>query len=195
MIAGLRGVVEARLGDSVLLAVGGVVFRVFVPARALGQLHVGEPAALYTHLDLHEDTVALYGFTTEADRHMFEQLIGVSGVGPRLALRLLSALSADDLARAVADENTGALALVPGVGKRIAGRLVLELKGKLASPAGAAPAPASLDGQVVAALVAMGFSATEAQAALREVAPPREMAIEEALRACLVALGRRGRGG
>lgn len=195
MIAGLRGVVEAHLGDGVLLAVGGVIFRVFVPARSLGQLPVGAPAVLHTHLDLREDGVALYGFTSEADRHTFEQLIGVSGVGPRLALRLLSALTPDDLARAVAANDPAMLALVPGVGKRIASRLVLELKGKVEGTSEATPAPRSLDGQVVAALIAMGFGPAEAQAAVREVAPSPETPIEEALRACLAALDRRGRQG
>src|SRR6267154_6719476 len=134
MIASIHGVLEARRADSAIIRVGGFSLRVFAPSSTLSRL--GDPGAevsLYTHFHVREDGMALYGFSSEEDRDAFERLIAVSGVGPKLALALLSMMDAQTFYKAIADEDQQRLALTPGVGKRLAARLVLELKGKLPS--------------------------------------------------------------
>src|SRR5947209_12998394 len=134
MIASIHGTVEGRRADAVIVRVGGFSLRIFAPSSTLSR--VGEPGAevsLYTHFHVREDGMALYGFSSEEDRDAFEQLIAVSGVGPKMALALLSMMDAQTFYQAIADEDQQRLALTPGVGKKLAARLVLELKGKLPS--------------------------------------------------------------
>src|SRR5712691_5699606 len=134
MIASIQGVLEARRAGYVIIRTGGFGIRIFAPATQLS--HVGElgsEVSLYTHFHVSEDGMALYGFSSEEDRDAFEQLIGISGVGPKLALALLSMMDAQTFYQAIADEDQQRLALTPGVGKKLAARLVLELKGKLPS--------------------------------------------------------------
>ena len=184
MIASIHGVLEARRADHAIVRVGGFSLRIFAPASTLGQL--GEPGSevtLHTHFQVREDGMALYGFTAEAERDAFEQLLGISGVGPKVALALLANMDAQTLYRAIADEDLQRLSLAPGVGKKLAGRLVLELKGKLPSLAGVGPGlPASggsLQAEVLEALIGLGYSTAEAQAALRKIPQDRPMTLEE----------------
>jgi Holliday junction DNA helicase RuvA len=191
MIACLRGVVEESGADWLLVFVGGVGLRVQVPAstaEALGR-H-GENVVLHTHLHVRDDAVALYGFATAEDLRLFEMLISVSGVGPRGALSLLSALGAEALSDAVAAGDAPRLQQVPGVGQKVAARLVLELKGKLAGRAVASVA-VGRDDEVVAALVGLGYTQAEAQAAAASVPSDGSLGVEERLRHALAYFGRR----
>ena len=190
-IACLRGVVEESGADWLVVFVGGVGLRVQVPAstaEALGRR--GENVVLHTHLHLREDAVALFGFATGEDLRLFEMLISVSGVGPRGALSLLSALGAEGLSDAVAAGDAPRLQQVPGVGQKMAARLVLELKGKLVGRA-AASVPMGRDDEVVAALVGLGYTQAEAQAAAASVPSDGSLSVEERLRSALAYFGRR----
>jgi Holliday junction DNA helicase RuvA len=137
---------------------------------------------------MREDGVALYGFLTETDRNAFEQLIGVSGVGPKVALALLSVMDAATLFKAVADEDQQRLGLAPGVGKRLAARLILELKGKLPSlstlggsspTAGGSPQTAPIQAEVLEALIGLGYSNSEAQAAITKIPQDQGLTLEQ----------------
>jgi Holliday junction DNA helicase RuvA len=190
-IARLRGVVEESGADWLLVFVGGVGLRVQVPAstaEALGRQ--GENVVLHTHLHVRDDAVALYGFASAEDLRLFEMLISVSGVGPRGALSLLSALGADGLSDAVSAGDALRLQQVPGVGQKMAARLVLELKGKLAGRAVAA-VPTGRDDEVVAALVGLGYTQAEAQAAAAGAPSDGSLNVEERLRHALAYFGRR----
>ncbi len=135
MIGSLRGtVLESTLGGEVLIEVGGVGYRVLTPAAAAGALGSGTPALLFTHLHVRDDALLLYGFCTRAERDTFEILIQATGVGPKLALAMLSVHSPVALQRAVLDDDLDALMLVPGVGKRTAQRLMIELRSRLEVP-------------------------------------------------------------
>jgi Holliday junction DNA helicase RuvA len=171
--------------------VGGVGLRVQVPActaEALGR--PGENVVLHTHLHVRDDAVTLYGFATGEDLRLFEMLIGVSGVGPRGALSLLSALGAEVLSDAVSAGDVPRLQQVPGIGQKMAARLVLELKGKLAGRAVTSVA-AGRDDEVVAALVGLGYTQAEAQAAAASVPSDGSLSVEERLRQALAYFGRR----
>lgn len=182
MIAGLRGVLEARTAEYVVVAVGGLSFKVFAPTSALARLgNVGDEVRLYTHLHAREDNLALYGFASEADLRMFELLLTVSGVGPRAAVNILSAVPLDTLRAAIASENADLLMRIPGIGRKMAGRLILELKGKVDAsglPAGVAALSVE-DAEVVAALTSLGYSAGEAQAAVRALPTEPGLSLEE----------------
>ncbi len=133
MIAGLRGRLEGKVPDALLIDVGGVIYRVGTSATTLRDIgDVGDDVKLKTHLFVREDQLTLYGFATDDELRLFETLIGVSGVGPRLACAILSHMETERLHEAIAAENADYLATVPGVGKKTAARLILELRGKLA---------------------------------------------------------------
>jgi len=151
--------------------------------------------SLYTHFHVREDGMALYGFSGEEERNAFEQLIAISGVGPKVALALLSVMDARTLFKAIADEDQQKLALAPGVGKRLAARLVLELKGKLpslAALAGGASGYASgkTQSEVLEALVGLGYSAAEAQAALAKIPQDQSMTLEQQITYALRSFAR-----
>src|SRR6266705_3275350 len=134
MIASIHGILEACKADQAIIRVGGFSVRVYAPSSTLHRLHeTGMEVTLYTHFHVREDGMALYGFSSEEDRDAFEQLIAISGVGPKMALALLSMMDAQTFYQAIADEDQQRLALTPGVGEKLAARLVLELKGKLPS--------------------------------------------------------------
>src|SRR3712207_4602321 len=154
MIASLAGTVVAIEPGVAVLEVGGLGLRVLVPASTAAHLPpVGERTKLFTHLLVREDALTLYGFATAAELELFEQLLGVRGLGPAKALALLSGSSVEALRAAIAGENTGALTRIPGIGRRLAAQLVLDLRDKL----GPVAAEAGLDGEVLAWLTAMGF--------------------------------------
>jgi Holliday junction DNA helicase RuvA len=191
MIARLRGKLEAQGEGYVIVHVGGIGFRVGVPTSLLDQLgDVGSPMELFTHLHVRENELALYGCATEDELALFEQLLTVSGIGPKAALGILSALSPDTLRLAIAQGQVDVLTQVPGIGKKTAQRLVLDLKGKLDLAALLAEAPTltPADAEVIAALTGLGYSVAEAQAALRSL-PDREMDLEEKIRLALRYFG------
>jgi len=150
---------------------------------------------LHTHFQVREDGMALYGFSGEEDRDAFEKLISISGVGPKIGLALLSAMDARTLFKAIADEDQQRLSMVSGVGKRLAAKLVLELKGKLPSllalgGASALSASGSIQAEVLEALMGLGFSAAEAQAALLKLPQDRPMTLEEQITFALRSFAR-----
>jgi holliday junction DNA helicase RuvA len=185
MIASIHGTLEARRAGQAIVRVGGFSLRIFAPALTLSKLgEVGSEVTLYTHFQVREDGMALYGFAAESERDAFEQLITVTGVGPKVAIALLSTMDAQTLYKAVADEDLQRLSLAPGVGKKVASRLVLELKGKLPSSvsvggAGGASGGGGLQAEVLEALIGLGYSTAEAQAALRKIPQDQPMTLEE----------------
>jgi len=192
VIAFVRGTIESRDGTGVVVAVGGVGVRVETPASTLGQIGgPGETVTLHTHLHVREDELRLFGFATAADRDFFQLLITVSGVGPRNALALLSALSVEQMRTAIASGSDALLTTVPGIGKRLASRIVLDLKDKvggrgLRAEVGGAPAPASGDAEVIEALTQVfGYSVQQAAQAVASLGPDAPAELEERIRAAL----------
>ncbi len=196
MITGIHGTLEASKADAVILRVGGFSIRVAVPSSALARLNEqGMEVSLYTHFHMREDGIALYGFLDEQDRNAFEQLIAVSGVGPKVALALLSVMDAPTLYKAVADEDVQRLGLAPGVGKRLASRLVLEMKVKLPTlpTTGAVGATAGnrIQTEVLEALLGLGYSPAEAQAALAKIPQDQAMTLEQQVTFALRSFSRK----
>ncbi|MBI2867486.1 MAG: Holliday junction branch migration protein RuvA [Chloroflexi bacterium] len=192
MIVGLHGVLEARGNGWVVVNVNGVSYKASVPSTALSAVGVeGDRVRLYTSLHVREDSLALYGFATAQDLHLFELLQTVAGVGPKLALTILSGGPADQTVSAIVTGDERALAALPGVGKKIASRLVLELKGTLEKEWGALPAPArAVDGDAVAALTTLGYSQSEARSALAALPKRKKLSLEEQVRLALQQLAR-----
>ena len=194
MIASVRGVLEGRDASSLVVNVGPVSLRVSAPATTLERVGaVGGAVHLHTHLHVREDELTLYGFHTDDARRMFEHLIAISGVGPKLALAVLSALHPETLASVVAARDAAALARVPGVGRKTAERLVLELKERLEREWGAGiPAYESAGPQaedVVAALMALGYSTVEARRAAAQAGDGAgELPLEDRVRRALQTL-------
>lgn len=191
MIGRLHGKLIEKTPPQVLVDVGGVGYEVDVPMSTFCNLPAeGSEITLLTHFIGREDAQLLYGFATAAERQTFRALIRISGVGPRIALAVLSGMSTQDLADAVEQGNATLLTRVPGIGKKTADRLVLELKGKLAgnafAPAGGAASAAQAD--ILSALMALGYSEREAQASVRAL--PAEVTVSEGIRLALKALAR-----
>jgi Holliday junction DNA helicase RuvA len=184
VIARLTGTTLERGLDHLIVDVNGVGYQVFVPASAIVEAKTGAGITLHTNLVVREDSMTLYGFMDPHQQRLFATLIGVSGVGPKVALALLSIMSADDLAFAIASGNAAALARAPGVGQKLASRVVLELKGKLSSAE-----PASVPGveseEVIAALIALGYSQAEATDAVARSDFPADATIEDKVRLAL----------
>lgn len=175
MIGLLNGHVESVDTDAALISVGGVGYEVRMPAADLSALHAGQETRVFTSLNVSQDAVTLYGFLTQASKRMFLQLQKVSGIGPKVALSLLSTLPPDRLARAVADGDAAALAKAPGLGKKGAQKIILELKGSIdlsQIEGSAAPAAAQVDTgsmQVVEGLMSLGWRQQDAEHAVHEV--------------------------
>ncbi len=194
MISSLQGVVEATGPDFVIVNVGGVGFHVFAPTSTLAELDgVGKQVRLHTHLHFKEDALALYGFATPDQLRLFLLLMNVSGIGPRNALRMLSVMSPMDLVAAIASDDIETLTRVPGIGRKTAARLSLELKGSLQKEWSVAPSGgvSPIDGDAVAALTALGYSAAEARSALASVDNPDALTIEERIAQALQSIGQR----
>lgn len=193
MIVAVSGQLAAVGGDWVHLTVGGVTLQVYVPTADLANLGaVGSTLRLFTHLRIANDQPVLYGFTSPAALELFQATVGVSGVGPRLGLALLSGLGAAGLQQAITAGDVAALSGVSGIGRRTASRLVLELKGKLESADGDATAgnfPADSDGELIAALTALGYSTAEARRAIANLEKSPEQTLEERLRLALRGMG------
>jgi len=190
VIAGLRGLVEEAGADSLLVNVGGVIYQVFSSSSTLSNAPpAGLPVNLHTHLQVRDDGLTLFGFASREELRVFQLLLTVSGVGPRSALALLSAIPADDLVIAIASEDTARLSSVTGIGKRLAARIALELKSKVGQVvAGALPASTGTATQLLAALTSLGYSNAEAASVLRSLPNLSGMPLEEALREALRAI-------
>ncbi len=188
MIASLSGRLETVAEDYVIVQVGGVGLKVYVPAtlhQSLGA--VGSPVGLYTALIVREKSMTLYGFGEEEERTLFETLVAVPGIGPRMALAMLSTLSLELIGNAVASEEYEVLTRVPGIGKKTAQKLIVELKGRLSLgdlPPGMA-AISEVDTEVIAALTSLGYSIVEAQVALQSIPEDTPEDIEERVMAAL----------
>jgi Holliday junction DNA helicase RuvA len=186
VIASVEGRVTARGQDALVLDVGGVGLRVLCPQPTLSAARSGEVLRLHTHLVVREAELSLIGFATEEELQLFEKLIGVSGVGPKLALTLLSAMAPDALRLAIGQEQPDLLARVPGIGKKTAQKIVLELKDKIGAvevTEGLA-ALTEADAAVIDALTALGYSIVEAQRAVQGL-PKDVVDVEERLRRAL----------
>lgn len=184
MITGIHGTLEACRADSAILRVGGFSIRVLAPSTTLSRLNEpGMEVTLFTHFHMREDGISLFGFSSETDRDAFEQLIAVNGVGPKVALAILSVMDAPTFYKAIADEDQQRLGLARGVGKRLAAQLILELKGKLPMivPAGSPTAAAGggIQAEVLEALLGLGFSSAEAQAAITKIPQDSAMTLEQ----------------
>ena len=195
MIASIRGILTVTSADSVVVDVQGVGYLVFMPTPVIHTLGpIGSEVLLYTHLHVREDALVLYGFESPEQRAFFETLINVSGVGPRMALGLLSAAPLDQLQHAIVSENMTLLSRVPGIGKKTAARLVLELKGKFDTkivpfPGAATPAGATLNTELIEILTNLGYSSLEAQSAVASLPADAPDDLEERLRLALRSFG------
>ena len=193
MIARLAGTLVSKQPPLMVIDVAGVGYEVEAPLPVFYDLpETGQPVVILTHLSVKEDSHTLYGFASEAERSLFRQLLKISGIGAKLALTILSGASGEDLARYVVEGDAASLTRLPGIGKKTAERIIIELRDKLDNlPAGAVPstgegvAPAaSAVGEATNALVALGYKPQEAGRMARGVATP-EMGVEEIIRQAL----------
>src|SRR2546421_10710005 len=205
MIGQLRGRLADKRPNQVMIDVGGVGYLVAVPLStyaALGELHTEVTLLIHTHV--REDALALYGFLSSREKHFFELLLGASGVGPSLALKILSGMSVEELVPAIRTGDVGRLTKIPGVGRKTAERMVVELKDKLEAVAietakPAASSPAGIEADVVSALVNLGYDGRAAETAVSEAKrEPGAANFEKLLRGALQSLsapkGRAARG-
>jgi Holliday junction DNA helicase RuvA len=191
MIGRLTGTLAEKAPPQILLDVNGVGYELDVPMSSFYNLPaLGERATLLTHFVVREDAQLLYGFITAEERATFRELIKISGVGPRTALSILSGLSVTELSQAVMQQQAGRLVKVPGIGKKTAERLLLELKGKLGPVLAAPGAAVTTDAQadIVQALIALGYNEKDAAAALRSLPP--DVAVAEGIKLALKALSK-----
>ena len=190
MIGRIQGIVVEKNFPQVIVSVNGVGYEIDVPMSTFYPLpRTGEEVTLLTHLVVREDAHLLYGFLTAGERAAFRQLLKISGVGPKVALSVLSGLSVDDLAAAVAAEDATRLTKIPGVGKKTAERLVLELRDKLPKvvPAGRSEAAAA-NADVVNALLGLGYNEREASAVVKQL--PADLLVADAIRQALKLLAK-----
>ncbi len=162
MIGSLRGTVAHKRINSLLLDVGGVGYQVMVPTRVAESALLDTELQLFTHLAVREDALTLYGFSTDEAKDLFELLVGVSGIGPKIALGILSTYSPDEVQSAVSSGNAAAFSAVSGIGKKNAERIVLELKNKVWSAAALQPVGTNGSGDLQQALTALGYTGAEA---------------------------------
>jgi len=187
MIASLHGKLEAMGGDWAIVNVNGVGFQVFMPTSTLSELGAtGGEVRLHTSLVMREDSATLYGFDTAEELELFQILTSVSGLGPRLALAILSAMTVDQASMAIATGSTDLLTTIPGIGKRMAERLVVELKDKIGAGLVSAPAArlAQENADVIAALTSLGYSLAEASRAVT-IIPSSDLSLEEKIKLAL----------
>jgi holliday junction DNA helicase RuvA len=190
MIGRLTGTLAEKSPPQLLIDCNGVGYEVDVPMSSFYNLPaLGERVTLLTHLVVREDAQLLYGFLTAGERATFRELLKISGIGARTALAVLSGLSVAELAQAVAQQQVARLTKVPGIGKKTAERLLLELKGKLAPDLGAASTPASdAQADIVQALIALGYNEREAAAALKALPP--DIGVADGIKQALKALSK-----
>jgi Holliday junction DNA helicase RuvA len=192
MIGKLTGTLSEKNPPQVLVDCNGVGYEVDVPMSTFyGLPSLGDKVSLLTHFVVREDAQILFGFATASEREAFRQLIRISGVGPRTALAVLSGMSVADIAQAVTQQDATRLVKVPGIGKKTAERLLLELKGKVGADLGLASGAAiasDAQGDILQALVALGYSDKEAQAALKSL--PKDVGVSDGIKQALKALAR-----
>lgn len=193
MIASIRGIIQSIGIDHLIVETGGVGLLIYAPRSTLNAVgQIGSETFLYTLLIVREDALTLYGFSDPAQRNLFEQLIGVSGVGPKIALNLLSSGSPDEIQKSIAGGDTARLARVPGIGKKTAERIVLELRGKIDLRQLSSTTPgnvSTLDRELTDILISLGYSATEAAAAIAALPGDAPPTLEERLRLALRYFG------
>ena len=193
MIGRLRGLLVAKRPDAVVIDVGGVGYEAHVTTRTLAALpSISEEVVLHTHLYVREDALTLFGFSDERDQEVFRILLSGSGIGPKVALAMLSSMTADELQTVIVAEDVDGLCVVPGIGKRSAQKIVLELKPKLSglSVVGSVSSPQRQ--QVREGLEGLGYSQTEIGSVIGEV--NSELSVAEQIRTALQALGARRNG-
>lgn len=200
MIARLAGTLVSKQPPHMVIDVAGVGYEVEAPLPVFFDLpETGQPVVILTHLSVKEDSHTLYGFATEAERRLFRQLLRISGIGAKLALTILSGARGDELARYVVEGDAAALTRLPGIGKKTAERIIIELRDKLgdlsmvsaAGPGGARVAAGDALGEAVTALIALGYKAQEAARMARSAAQPG-MGVEEIIRHALQAMVKHG---
>ncbi len=190
MISKISGVVWETGDGYVVIRAGGVGFQVHVPSDVLEQVtSVEQPVELFTHFHVRESSLALYGFLTREKRALFELLLGISGVGPTVALSLLSTISPDALRQAVLRDEPALLTRVPGIGSKTARKIIFNLKDQVIPAEGrATPLLTDADAEVISALTELGFSLVEAQSALQGLPRDEELTVEERIRLALSSL-------
>jgi Holliday junction DNA helicase RuvA len=191
LIASLEGKLESLGSDWIIVNVGGIGFQVFIPTTTLSQLeNVGSDIKLYTHLHMREDNVTLYGFSSNSDLGLFTTLLNVSGLGPRMALSILSAMDTKQIVIAIASGDVNLLTDIPGIGKKMASRLILELKDKIGAgliTTGVAELTQK-DADVLAALTFLGYSTGESARALASIPHDQQLNLEEKIKLALAYL-------
>jgi len=191
MISSLLGELQQKEDNSLVVAVGGVGLRVTVPKGLAERLNVGDKMFLHTHLIVRETELSLYGFESAEDRKLFITLLGVDGVGPKVALSVLSTLTIDAIQRAVFSDEPELLSRVPGVGKKTSQKIALYLKDRLKPSDGLArvASMSDVDSEVLAALTALGYSVVEAQSAIQSIPRDASQDVEDRLRLALGYFG------
>jgi Holliday junction DNA helicase RuvA len=187
MIATLRGEITQIEDTALIIEIGGVGLRVLAPAPLRGRMKVGETVFLYTYLVVRETELTLYGFESQADRDLFNLLLGVDGVGPKVALSVLSTMNIESVQRAIFSDEPELLSRVPGVGKKSAQKIALYLKDRLKpiDTLASVAAMSDADSEVLAALTALGYSVVEAQSAIQSLSKDAPDDVEERLRLSL----------
>ncbi len=187
MIASITGEISEVTKDSLVIVIGGLGLRVFVPTPVTNRHKPGDMAILSTHLVVREDSLTLYGFETSEEKDFFILLLGVNGVGPRIALAVLSVLSPDSIRRAVVSEQSDLFSRVPGVGKKTAQKILLHLQGRIQGESipGISGSISEIEMEVLSALTSLGYSVVEAQTAIQAVPKDAPADIEARLRLAL----------
>jgi holliday junction DNA helicase RuvA len=195
MIASLEGTLQTKTLEGAVINVGGVGFAVTLPASTLSSIGgTGDRVRLYTHLQVRDDALNLFGFTSAEELGLFQMLIGITGLGPKLALAMLSTMSPEKIASAIAGENIAMLTQVPGVGKKVAARIVVELKDKVGAGLASAVMPEATraeNADALAALLSLGYSALEANEAVASLPLDVEANLEDRVRLALGYLANR----
>jgi holliday junction DNA helicase RuvA len=194
MIAGLKGIIEAIGSNWVVINVGGISFQVFVPTSTLSALGVvGKESRLHTHLVVREDNMSLYGFSSARELALFQTLITVSGIGPKTGMAMLSAMESEHLAMAIASGDADLLTSVPGIGKKTASRIVLELKDKIGAGWMITQDYEAVqeNSEVLAALTSLGYSVAEATRAVAALPAKSTLSLEEKITLALQYFGRK----
>jgi len=193
MISAIEGIIENRNIDSLNMKVGPVSFIVYTSNNTLSQVEIGDKVSLNTHLHVREDNLTLFGFAAIEELKLFQKLITVTGVGPKLALALLSAFNPEKLVSAIVNEDADMISQAPGIGKKIAGRIILDLKNKLEKEGlvGTGIVATRENADVVAALVNLGYSLREATQAASNISSDQETKIEDKIRLALRYLASR----
>jgi Holliday junction DNA helicase RuvA len=194
MIASLTGKIETISADAAVINVGGVGFKVHMPTSDIASLGTpGKEVKVFTHTHVREDNISLFGFASAEELWLFETLIGVTGLGPKLSLALLSAMAPDQVIMAIASGNADLLDTVPGIGKKVASRIVLELKEKIGAGLAISPTDhvSEENADVLGALTSLGYSAAEAVKAVAALPSNSKLNLEDKVKMALQYLGKR----